>query len=59
MTLEEFVADIRANADTHVTNEWLGEQQARALMEGLDWQQVCALIAQQQAESVKKAAETP
>ena len=59
MTLEEFVADIRATCPTPVTYEWLGEQQARALMEGLDWQQVCALIAQQQAESVQKAAETP
>jgi hypothetical protein len=59
MTVEEFVADLRASAPKHISPDWLGEQQARALIEGLDWQEITMLIAQQQAMSVKKAAETP
>ncbi len=60
MTLEEFVADLRAtsHADHDAMLQWTGEQQARALIEGLDWQKICALIAQQ-AVSVKKSVETP
>ncbi len=59
MTVEEFVADLRASAPKHISPDWLGEQQARALIEGLDWQKIAALIAEQQAYAVKKAAETP
>jgi hypothetical protein len=63
MTLEEFVADLRATAPRHADTDamlaWTGEQKARAERYGLDWQDVCVLIAQQQALAVKKAVETP
>ncbi len=59
MTVEEFVAELRASAPKHISPDWLGEQQHRAARYGLDWQQVASLIAEQQAYAVKKAAETP
>jgi len=59
MTLEAFVADLRANAPRHISPDWLAEQQARAASYGLDWQAVTLLIAQQQSAAVQKVLETP
>ncbi len=59
MTLEEFVADLRATAPKHVSADWLAFQQGRALALGLDWHDVAAVLTQQQAAAVRKALETP
>ena len=61
MTVEEFVADLRATAPRHADTDamlaWTGEQKARAESYGLDWQDVCALIVQQQSAAVQSALE--
>ena len=63
MTLEDFVAEMRATApqtpDIAVIDPWLSAQQARAAEYGLEWLAVITLIREQQADSVRKAAETP
>jgi hypothetical protein len=63
MTLEDFVAEMRATApqtpDIAVIDPWLAEKQAQAVSYGLDWQEIIEMIRDQQAASVRKAAETP
>ncbi len=60
MTVEEFVAEMRAHAREHrVSADWLGEQQGRALALGLDWQEVAAVLIEQQRAAVQQSLETP